>query len=269
MTFLKRLQFYLKRKLIPYGYLFTKAPHPEKWVFIVGCYNSGTTLLHDVLGMHPDIGTMPDEGQFYSNVFPTGRQFGLPRLWALKPELFHLTENNGESFSASKLIRQWAFFYNHPDRKILLEKTILNSARMRWLQKNIPNSYFIGVVRNGYAVAEGIRRKEHHSIDKAITQWNVSNEIMLHDLNYLHHKMLVRYEDFTADPEKTVAEICNFLGIQPLDPKLLSKKFTVHKLTSTIEDRNKKSTEKITPEEKKIINAIAGEQLKKFGYFMD
>jgi hypothetical protein len=266
MTFLNRVQFYIKRKLIPVGHWFTKEPQPEKWVFIAGCYNSGTTLLHDILAMHPLIGSMPDEGQLFSDVFPTGKQFGLPRLWALKPELFHLTENNGDEYSISKLKKQWALFYNDPERQILLEKTILNSARIRWLQKKIPNSYFIAVVRNGYAVAEGIRRKEHHPIDKAITQWKVSNEIMLRDLEHIQHKLFIRYEDFTTHTESVLGDICRFLNIPPIDSTTMAKKFTVHKVTSPIEDRNKSSTTRLTAAEIETIDSIAGDLLKKLGY---
>lgn len=267
-SFLERAGFYIKRKLIPIGYHLMKEPNPEKWVFIVGCYNSGTTLFHDTLALHPEIGSMPNEGQFFSNVLPTGRQFGLPRLWAVRPELFHITENNGDRYSASKLKRQWALFYNNPRKKVLVEKTILNSARMRWLQKNFPNSYFIAIVRNGYAVAEGIRRKEKHPLEKAIQQWKVSNEIMLQDLEFIHHKLLITYEDFTADPSKTLETICSFLEIQKLDIDLTGKEFTVHKFTAAVENQNQKSIDSLTEEEIELMNSIAGDLLKKFNYYI-
>lgn len=35
---------------------------PQKWIFIVGCYNSGTTLLEKILSLHPMIGSLRDEG---------------------------------------------------------------------------------------------------------------------------------------------------------------------------------------------------------------
>lgn len=44
---------------------------PKKWVFIVGCYNSGTTLLNQILSCHPDILTLPDEGAFLTRRVPT------------------------------------------------------------------------------------------------------------------------------------------------------------------------------------------------------
>ncbi len=34
----------------------------KKWVFIIGCYNSGTTLLNEILASHPKISGLPDEG---------------------------------------------------------------------------------------------------------------------------------------------------------------------------------------------------------------
>ena len=36
--------------------------NPEKWLFVVGCYNSGTTLIADALADHPQIAALPDEG---------------------------------------------------------------------------------------------------------------------------------------------------------------------------------------------------------------
>lgn len=65
-------------------------PSPNKWLFIVGCYNYGTTLLHNILASHPNIRSMPGDGQYFSNqsVFPL--VLGIDRAWALKPELFYL-----------------------------------------------------------------------------------------------------------------------------------------------------------------------------------
>ncbi|MEP7265063.1 MAG: sulfotransferase, partial [Bacteroidota bacterium] len=180
----EKLSLYLKMKLMPLAWRFMSPPQPERWIFIVGCYNSGTTLLHQLLAQHPMVGSMPNEGQFFNDVLPFGRQYGLPRLWALKPELFHLKETS-EGYDTDRLKRQWAWNYNYPHRPMLIEKTILHMARTRWLQQHFPNSYFIALYRNGYAVAEGISRKEGHSLEKSIQQWTVSNQILMDDLQYI------------------------------------------------------------------------------------
>ena len=62
-----------------------------------------------------------------------------------------------KSFDVEKLKKDWMPFFDRK-KKVFLEKSIVNSARMTWLQDSFANSYFIFIVRNGYAVAEGIRR---------------------------------------------------------------------------------------------------------------
>lgn len=49
----------------------------RKWVFIMGCNNSGTSLLHYILGSHPDIASLPREGQFLTAVLPQPDHYGV------------------------------------------------------------------------------------------------------------------------------------------------------------------------------------------------
>jgi hypothetical protein len=58
-----------------------------------------------------------------------------------------------------RLLFDWLEALGTPLSPRILEKTTANAVRMRWLHQAFPRSAFIGVVRNGYAVAEGIRRK--------------------------------------------------------------------------------------------------------------
>lgn len=243
-----------------------KVPQPQKWVFIVGCYNSGTTLLHRVLEQHPMIGAMPNEGQFFNTVLPSGADFNLRRLWAIKPELFYLDENSKGIINVNKLKRQWAWMYNDVHKPLLVEKTILNAARTRWLQKNFKNAYFICLFRNGYAVAEGIHRKEKHPIEQCIQQWTVSNEILLRDMEHLKNKMMLRYEDFTAEPAKYLESIAAFLNIDPFPQQVLYNAFTIHKEEGKIGNRNDKSFKNLSADDLITIGQIGGKLLDKLGY---
>ena len=53
---------------------------PKQWVFLLGCYNSGTTILRDVLGAHPEVSTMPREGVKLTDLFPTPEHQGWFRM---------------------------------------------------------------------------------------------------------------------------------------------------------------------------------------------
>lgn len=264
-VFTDKLSLYLHYKLRSVGWLFMKEPEPQKWVFIVGCYNSGTTLLHRVLEQHPVIGSMPNEGQFFNTVLPAGSDHNLRRLWAIKPDLFCLDENS-KGINVNKLKRQWAWMYNNVHKPVLVEKTILNAARTRWLQKYFPNSYFICLFRNGYAVAEGIHRKEKHPIEQCIEQWTVSNEILLRDMEHLQNKLILRYEDFTAEPAKYLESIADFLGIDSFPQQVLYNEFTIHKVEAKISNQNEKAIRNLKPDDIAIIKKIGGNLLEKLGY---
>jgi hypothetical protein len=264
-SFTRKLSLYLRLRTRRWGYLLQKIPVPGKWVFIVGCYNSGTTLLHDLLAQHPMVGAMPNEGQFFTNQLMTGEKAGVRRLWAQKPDAFRM--NAGDtSIDVAKLKKQWAYFYNDPSRPVLIEKTIANAARTRWLQQNFQPAYFICLFRNGYAVAEGIHRKENHPVETAIAQWKISNEILLGDMQELNRKIQISYEDLTASPEFTMQKITAFLGLDNLPDSLFSQSYKIHEMHSSIRNMNEESIKRLTPSEIEIINSSASETLLKLGY---
>ena len=72
----------------------TPVPRNKTWVFLVGCYNSGTTLLAELLGQHPSISTLPTEGHFITDEFVKDYDIGLPRMWVGREDLFRLTEED-------------------------------------------------------------------------------------------------------------------------------------------------------------------------------
>jgi hypothetical protein len=265
-AFTDKVALWIRLKTKSFGYRFMRVPSPQQWVFIVGCYNSGTTLLHQLLSKHPLIGSMPNEGQFYTDQLPRGAQIGLPRLWAMRPEVFHLTESSTPPVNVSKMLRDWAWFYNDPSKPVLVEKTILNAARTRWLQKVLPNASFIVLYRNGYAVAEGIHRKEGHSLQIAARQWSVSNRMLSDDLHFIHRKHIVRYEDLVKDPESVLMAVTKFIGIDPVPDSVFRTTYRVHKVESGIRDMNAESIARLTAEEIKEIEEEAGEMLKELGY---
>lgn len=265
-VFTNKLSLWIRLKTKSFGNCLMRVPKPLQWVFIVGCYNSGTTLLHQLLSAHPSIGSMPNEGQFYTDQLPRAAQFDLPRLWAMRPEVFHLTESSTPPVNVNKMLRDWAWFYNDPSKPVLVEKTILNAARTRWLQRELPNASFIVLYRNGYAVAEGIHRKEGHPLQIAARQWNISNRILHDDLQKIKRKCIVRYEDLVKDPEAVMLMVTRFLGITPLPAGVFRSTFRVHKVESGIRDMNAESIARLSESERREIETEAGEMLKELGY---
>ena len=249
----------------------TPVPVPDKWIFVVGCYNSGTTLLAEVLASHPLISGLPAEGQYLTDQFPSDHEIGLSRMWTEREDIYRLkADDTGPD--VIRLKKEWGMRFDLK-KKILLEKTPANAARMPWLQKHFDNSYFVAIVRNGYAVAEGIKRKakpihrkQGWPIDMAARQWSRTNEVILEDSGLLDNFYLVRYEDLVSKPQQVLEDLYRFLELPETGPVNTDKTWQIHEKDEKIRDFNKESIGRLTSEEIQIINGIAGSMLDQLKY---
>ena len=249
----------------------TPAPRPQKWVFLVGCYNSGTTLLSELLGRHPEISALPTEGHFITDQFRKDYELGMPRMWAAREELFPHTELD-QGPDATRIKKQWGLRLDR-SKPVLLEKSPPNTPRMRWLQAHFQPAYFVAVVRNGYAVAEGITRKgdpkhlrEGWPIEQSAWQWRRSNEIIEEDTPHLEHLLWSRYEDLAEDPQRELDRICQFLGISPFPAFDSSQALAIHEREQAVRNLNQSSIDALTTQQILRINEVADKCLARFGY---
>ncbi len=249
----------------------TPIPQPRQWVFLVGCYNSGTTLLAQLMGRHPEISALPTEGHFITDQFRKDYEIGLPRMWAAREEFFRLTEKD-HGPDVARIKKQWGFRLDQ-SKPVLLEKSPPNTPRTRWLQANFEPAYFIALVRNGYAVAEGITRKgdpkhlpDGWPVEQSAWQWRRSNEVLEEDAPHLKHLIWSRYEDLTADPQGELNRICSFLGISRFPALDRSQAFSVHEREEEVRNLNEKSISALAPGQIRQINEVAGDCLQRFGY---
>jgi hypothetical protein len=219
-----------------------------------------------MLAKHPLIGSLPDEGQFCTNQLPIARDTGLKRLWAIPPEKFYLTEQGSPEIDVIKLKKQWAVRFNDRRKPILLEKSPPNTVRLRWLNSQFPNAYFIGIYRNGYAVAEGIKRKVKHDVELGARQWKNANSILLNDFEKLDRKILISYEALTESPKQVLDQLCQFLGINILEEGF-STPLKIHGKTRSIINLNDTSFRNLSIEEVRVIEKEASEMLTRLDYF--
>jgi len=249
----------------------TPVPKNKKWVFLVGCYNSGTTLLSELLGQHPEISALPTEGHFITDQFVKDYDIGLPRMWVEREDLFCLNENDTGP-DPIRIKKEWGMRLDL-NKPVLLEKSPPNSAKTRWLQKNFENTYFIGIVRNGYAVAEGISRKADPKhlinswpVEKSAFQWARSNEILRQDSKHLERFLWVNYEDLAENTVGTLTQITDFIGIDPFKQFSSDQQWSIHEREEKIRNMNPESIAKLSPEQISTINQVAGDMLDKFSY---
>ncbi len=144
---------------------------------------------------------------------------------------------------------------------------------MRWLQKHFENAHFIGIMRNGYAVAEGITRKADpkHLIDSwpiemSAYQWKRSNEVMQQDAEHLKKFMWINYEDLAEDTAATLNKITNFIGIDDFQAFESDRNWSIHERNEQVRNMNNESISRLSKQQIETINDVAGDMLDEFGY---
>ena len=237
------------------------------WLFILGLNNSGTTLLKKIIESHPNVRSLPTEGHLLSKALPKPWNYGVWRIWGTKLDIFYLTEKN-DPRPALRLKYDWSRHFQG-QTGILLEKSPPNTVRSRWLQANFAPCRFIAIVRSPYAVCEGIRRRNGHSIKDASLHWSLAHQCLWEDMKHLKHLMWFRYEDFCKEPLEHLTRIQTFLSLDSSFRFPAENRLDVHNIDqkfSRIQNYNWKSIEKLSWKDIQVINDTTATQMELFGY---
>ena len=248
----------------------------KRWVFVVGCYNSGTTLLDQILASHPEIAGLPDEGVMLTDQLVRPEDFGWRRLWSeCEKEMDFSVRNKNKN--ADRLKRQWSHFYD-AKKQIHLEKSISNMTRLNFFNQNFQPAWFIHIVRNGYAVAEGINRKAEvmdgnpfqdlggYPITSCARQWVRSLEVFEENKKELPNVIEIKYEELSENPSEVVNQILERMGLIKFPEDYFTKTFSIHEKNSKIKNMNPGSLKRLKREDIQAINEVAERYLIKYGY---
>ena len=266
------MQPWVHRLLLPLG----RELQPQRWIFVIGCYNSGTTLLASILRQHPEIAGLRTEGVYLANDLPYPEAFGWPRMWCQCVDAVHIPVE-GEAERAARIRRQWSLWYPRGARN-LVEKSVANAARMPFLDAHFRPAYFIYIMRNGYAVAAGIRGKANlrrwrspyadsgYPIELCARQWRVTDETVEQDAAKVERFLAIRYEDLVTAPGDTLERITGFLDLAPMPQTALQQSWNIHGSEATLQDMNAASLARLGPADLDAIEAEAGARLRRHGY---
>jgi hypothetical protein len=253
----------------------------EKPIFVLGCCNSGTTILGRAIQSHNDVNGPEDEGPLTPGWPKELTHFLCPhtfRVWAhpifskgkeyfpgdnLAYYLTELTEKNSSQVKSfySQFIDNKERISDHSPQLVL---------RARALQGIFPDAYFVIIVRNGYAVSEGIKRKRFYDPDRphmsgfetriedAAVQWREANRILL---SYIDHKQLskvmtVQYENLINNTKDVLIGVLKFCNLKPINyyfPKFIT-------------NNNEKQIARLSAYEIDTITKVAQPMLTHFGY---
>lgn len=258
-------------------------------VFIVGMNGSGTTMLAESLGNHPDLYVFPWESRILPYYMSRISSFG------------DLTELSARRKLADSLGRSWAFWFANNRQEVILNDNELNQSgfsgvvddifkyfaasqgKLRWGEKSpmylqhidilaahFPNAQFIHIYRDGRDVAQSFHRRYKKEPRWTIYRWKKilkMGRIQGQKLDATRY-MEVRYETLTMDPKSQLRRICDFLGLQYHQSlcKASFRHIASDKKIETIVPNSDKWLSYFSNKQLHELESIAGDFLAELGY---
>ena len=218
------------------------APRLGAPVFLAGCARSGTTLLAELLGLHPRIARWSEANRVWDPGWYPWRPGLTDRApLELDPESFvdaWWRENAGRLDEIRAVFGAYRWLGGD---ELFLNKSPIHAHRLTQLVEAFPGARFLHLVRDGRAVVRSHGRKLLAQ-DK-LREWPAeARERMLAHPDELHRLLArfwartieavgererllglaeagrwheLRYEDLCARPAETLAEVHEFLGLEP------------------------------------------------------
>lgn len=194
--------------------------------FIMGCRRSGTTLVGQLLNSHSRLAVY-HETNYYPIFYPGLRYYGdledgrnlryfvddVRRILHVQgtepPDASDLILEATSSSLPGVLAGLLRLYALGQGKERGGDKTPEHYQYLSRIQKDLPQSPVVFIVRDPRDTAASIRRTFNNSIEEAVRSWNEAYAAFRNAVRPVH---LVRYEDLVAMPSDTLGGICRFLG---------------------------------------------------------
>jgi len=200
--------------------------------FIIGCVRSGTTMLRNILRLHPHLAS-PEETHFFRWSDPFGSP-GYRHVVVKNPVLRRHRELDGISEAEFEAMLQAATSradlctrymqrfveLRKPTAKRWFDKSPQNAYGAAMLAAEFPSGKFLHIVRNPVKVVASLRIGKVMKMDDlvgACSYWNEAIEnLALLQRAFPKRVLTLNYEAFTASPLDGIRDVLSFVG-EPFD----------------------------------------------------
>ncbi|MEX0619738.1 MAG: sulfotransferase [Pseudohongiellaceae bacterium] len=200
----------------------------SNYCIMTGFPRSGTTLLENALNAHPDIATCEETSSLVGSL---GTAYTSPMDQDPKARNYSLRAFTHRQLYYQSLER----WITKPDAKIVIDKTPIISANIKYMEKIFPEKRYIFSIRHPYDVVLS-NWKQTYSQNPAMAAFND-----IHDACVLYNHVMsdwfevfpgetdrvyyVVYDELVTDFRRVVEGAIDFLGLEWTDEVL---KFTEH-----------------------------------------
>jgi hypothetical protein len=248
-------------------------------LFIICCTNSGTTFLKEALATSENTWNLKREGQhMFGFAGPNGIGLRAYKLWTT--EKFKDTFTDPEKYDWEKIKDAWYFqaYSKNPEAQVFVEKSPPFLMIVDQLIKEFKNAKFLFMVRDPYAVVEGMHRTTWYSCDDLYTEKEYLHLSAVQTINCLkiqkenlgkwgEHGVFFTYEQMCDEPAK-VGEMIREL-VPELDDLNLRQKLKVKNYHEELRNMNDQQIERLTDEDIEQVNKVFSpyeDILKTFNY---
>jgi hypothetical protein len=191
----------------------------HRYVFVAGLHRTGTSLLAGMIGAHDDVSAIENapvpenEGCYLQGAIPHTALDGIPGEYATDPAQ-HLTERHALNSleTVRRIEADWAAWFD-PAKPWRLEKSPVNLTRLRLLQGLFPLAHFVIITRHPSIMAQALTKWSQRSAPDLAAYGVSAYRQMLEDVRYLHHALVIRYEDLVRHPQPHLDAIFGFMGL--------------------------------------------------------
>ncbi len=267
-------------------------------VFIVGCQRSGTTLVASLLGRHPECAATPEthfwslanrrnEAALRSGVASFIDSIRDSRCWRdlgiPKTKVVQRLQGN-DQVSLALFFKTLLDVYREQEGKsICIEKTPDHMLFVPQLAEWFPTGHFIHMIRDGRDAAVSLNRVPwaRLPLQRGCFRWKKYIRAgRKFARKHVHRWLDVHFQDLVRNPEETLRQINDFIGIQ-FSPSQLDTAVAVQtvpewesawKSTATQPmktDRLGVFERECTPDQIAQMHSIIGGELRALGYASD
>ncbi len=231
-----------------------------RYIFLLGCHKSGTSLLRSLFDGHPDLNVVPIESHFIehlgiSGIYPLRKNENhnlnfYDSLFKLLKEYneskssfsdiniagkinFEVLKTHKKSMDNKDMSKSFedmcksifaSLDLNFKDNHSIVEKSVENFQYASYLKSLYPNSVFIHILRNPYANLVSLRkfktRASFPSLPELVESINLSFSYALSNANIISDYFIIKYEDLILEAENTMRDLIEKVKI-PYHPMLL------------------------------------------------
>mgnify|MGYP001157366137 FL=1 len=236
------LYFFSRKNLLLFKNFFL-AKKNHKFLFILSPPYCGSTLLTQIISTSKKISC--------NNYIATMEGQLLPEL---RNHMFNKNRwDKSNVYDWSKIKNVWMKYWDQ-SKPVLMDKTTTNIMRFDEIKKEFDNTYAICLIRNPYAVIEGIMRRNSKSIEFAIEfciktlQYQMYNIENNKNLTWITYSELCENQDLVENKVKSI--------LPEIDDLNFNKFFSAHNFKNKSLKITNLNDEKISKLKKKDILKI-------------